>query len=243
MKITYIKHSGFLIQWEQCAWLFDYYAGDIPALMPDQKVMVFVSHSHGDHFNPEIFSRFAAYPHVEYFMASETRHKVRKLSLPEEIYNKITFLKPHQYQTASDGAGEKTDIYTCHSTDCGVAFLLQYRGRKIYHGGDLNWWVWKGESRQEYNDMTARFQKEIKNLKEKAEGAVDVAFVPLDPRQEEWYRLGMDYFLENIDAKLVFPMHFWEEYSLIERYKRELKDDVRSRKIVPISREGYEVIL
>ena len=32
------------------------------------------------------------------------------------------------------------------STDEGVAFDIDYQGRRIYHAGDLNWWAWSGES-------------------------------------------------------------------------------------------------
>ncbi|MBP1754948.1 MAG: fold metallo-hydrolase [Firmicutes bacterium] len=34
MIITYIGHSGFLIEWDNCYWLFDYFKGEIPALDP-----------------------------------------------------------------------------------------------------------------------------------------------------------------------------------------------------------------
>lgn len=238
MKVTYIKHSGFLLEWENCVWLFDYYAGSLPAISREKKVFVFVSHSHADHFNPEIFEMFAGYPRVQYIMAKETRHKVKKLSLPVEQAERITFLKAHETFDTDDGAEGSIILHTYRSTDCGVAFLAQYQGRKIYHAGDLNWWVWKGESRQEYNNMTANFQREIKLLKEEA-GCIDTAFVPLDPRQEEWYLLGMDYFLEQIEVRRVFPMHFWEDYSVIERYKGERKQS--AGQVISISREGYEV--
>lgn len=240
MKVTYIGHSGFLMEWENCVWLFDYYRGEIPYVSPEKKVLVFVSHSHGDHFNPQIFERFADYPQVEYILASEVRHKVKRCGLSEKESGRVTFLKPHQSWQTKDGCGEDIRLYTCHSTDCGVAFLAEYQGKKIYHAGDLNWWVWKGESKQEYNNMTASYQREIGLLKEKA-GQIDVAFVPLDPRQEEWYRLGMDYFLGQIDVQTVFPMHFWGDYSVITRYQEE-QPQYASR-VIPLSREGYEVVM
>ena len=84
MKVTYIGHSGFLLEWENCVWLFDYYRGEIPYVSPKKKVLVFVSHSHGDHFNPQIFERFADYPQVEYILASEVRHKVKRCGISEK---------------------------------------------------------------------------------------------------------------------------------------------------------------
>ena len=32
MKITYINHSGFLVETENCYYVFDYYKGEIPRL-------------------------------------------------------------------------------------------------------------------------------------------------------------------------------------------------------------------
>ena len=30
MKVTYLYHSGFLVEWENCCFLFDYIRGDLP---------------------------------------------------------------------------------------------------------------------------------------------------------------------------------------------------------------------
>ncbi len=35
------------------------------------------------------------------------------------------------------------EIRTLRSTDEGVAFVVHYAGKTIYHAGDLNWWHWK----------------------------------------------------------------------------------------------------
>src|SRR5699024_11918116 len=84
-----------------------------------------------DLFNPQIFERFADYPQVEYILASEVRHKVKRCGLSEKESGRVTFLKPHQSWQTKDGCGEDIRLYTCHSTDCGVAFLAEYQGKKI----------------------------------------------------------------------------------------------------------------
>ena len=56
MKVTYLNHSGFLLEWKNSYFLFDYYKGELPELNSEKDVFVFCSHSHHDHFNPEIFS-------------------------------------------------------------------------------------------------------------------------------------------------------------------------------------------
>ena len=66
-KIYYIYHSGFAIETETHFLVFDYYKEPSPSkenlLFPSllskeniksKKVFIFCSHSHGDHFNPEI---------------------------------------------------------------------------------------------------------------------------------------------------------------------------------------------
>ena len=55
MKITYINHSGFLVETENCYYVFDYYKGEMPSLDKSKEAIVFCSHFHQDPFNPKIF--------------------------------------------------------------------------------------------------------------------------------------------------------------------------------------------
>ena len=55
MKITYINHSGFLVETEDCYYVFDYYKGEMLSLDKSKETIVFCSHFHQDHFNPKIF--------------------------------------------------------------------------------------------------------------------------------------------------------------------------------------------
>ena len=65
MRITYIRHSAFLAEWEDIVCLFDYAEGELPEIDRDKRLCVFASHHHSDHFNPEIFTRFADHPHLQ----------------------------------------------------------------------------------------------------------------------------------------------------------------------------------
>ena len=56
MKITFIAHSAFLVEWDKFYTLFDYvyerdYTGTLPPLDPQKPLLVFSSHSHEDHFD------------------------------------------------------------------------------------------------------------------------------------------------------------------------------------------------
>ena len=58
-KITYLHHSGFICELEDCILVFDYYMdpeGKLDDLceVSSKPLYFFVSHFHADHFNPEI---------------------------------------------------------------------------------------------------------------------------------------------------------------------------------------------
>lgn len=238
IKITYIHHSGFLIEWDASYWLFDYYKGELPEMDPKKKLFVFASHNHADHFNPEIFKLNEKYHDVEYILSSDikmTKAFCRKTGLTEGVSDKIISVKPSNEYEMKDGEGNRILLKTLKSTDCGVAFLLEYQEKTIYHAGDLNLWVWKEETQEFNKDMTAMFDEEMKALEDIA---IDVAFAPLDPRQEEWYYLGMDKLLNTTRSRYVFPMHFWENPEIIQQFKRERSMHLNNAIVIDICKNG-----
>ena len=56
MRVTFLEHSGFLVELPSVTLLFDWWKGELPALRPGVPLLVFSSHRHEDHFKPEIFS-------------------------------------------------------------------------------------------------------------------------------------------------------------------------------------------
>ena len=64
--------------------------------------------------------------------------------------------------------------------------------------------------------MEARFKQIMQNLDDMH---IDLAFVPLDPRQEERFCWGFDYFLEHTRTDCVFPMHMWEQFDVVSKWK------------------------
>ena len=113
-------------------------------------------------------------------------------------------------------------IEALESTDLGVAFLISCDSLTIFHAGDLNWWHWKEDSDAENSAMADQYKKQIALLKGKT---IDLAFVPVDPRLEEYYGLGLTYFMQAVGASKVFPMHFGTDYSVFERLNRDLQPD------------------
>lgn len=214
MKITYISHSGFLAETSRCFYLFDYYMGKLPALDASKPILVFSSHAHADHYNSAVFAQLADW-NVKDIHAVLSKDIPRK-KYPDNI--PVTTVTFHQEYALPC----ETALYTLHSTDKGVAFLVTCPEGILYHAGDLNDWVWRENSEQENRQMTGSYRHEIDLLKDRLQGkTVDAAFLPLDPRQEEAYARGILYFLKKIKTSRVYPMHYWGKAQIIGQFVRE----------------------
>ena len=201
MKITYLDHSGFAVEYKKYVLIFDWYKGKLPEFDSEKEIYVFSSHSHYDHFDRKIFELENIYPNVRYVLSADITEK----PVPSKVWFVIA---DKEYRIGN------LKVQTLHSTDAGVAFLVYVDDRIIYHAGDLNWWHWEEESEYYNEQMRMDYQKEIHKLKNIR---IDVAFVPLDPRQEEQYYWGLDYFMKHTDTELVFPMHMWGHYEVYEK--------------------------
>ena len=102
-----------------------------------------------------------------------------------------------------------------------MAYLLTTTEGVIYHAGDLNDWTWDGEPEEENRMMRGNYRHEIDKLKGRS---IDLAFLPLDPRQEGDYAAGMCYFLKKIQPKIVYPMHYWDEPNIIQQFLQEFPE-------------------
>ncbi|NLJ97206.1 MAG: MBL fold metallo-hydrolase [Clostridiales bacterium] len=242
IKVTYLAHSGFLVELDTCYMLFDYYKGNLNNISKDKKLIVFVSHSHYDHFNKDIFHLDEEYPDIQYYISSDVKlseKDIMEYGITGELSRKIEVVKAGQEYNLKIISENEIIIRTLKSTDKGVAYLVTYNGKTIYHAGDLHLWVWQEEDRQYNNNMTARFNKEMAVVKNYS---IDVAFVPLDPRQEDWYHLGMDALLDITSIKHIFPMHFWDKPEIIQKYKeyrnKQYKGKSTDVNIVDVERTG-----
>ena len=209
MRVTYIDHSGFMVESEACYYIFDYYKGELPTLDKSKEVIVFCSHFHQDHFNPQIFEILNDMGmNYQAVLAKD----INKRKYPAGV--KITTAYHDKTYILDNG----TQVSTLLSTDSGVAFVVKAKSGTIYHAGDLNDWYWEGEPDADNRQMTSRYRAEI----DKLQGIhFDVAFVPLDPRQEDHYADGMIYFLENVECEAVFPMHYWNKPDIITGFITE----------------------
>lgn len=231
LTVTYIDHSGFLVETDHSYLLFDYWKGEIPSLSYEKELYIFSSHIHHDHYTKDIFRLENKCRKVCYVLSSDIK---RGSSFWKKAEN-VIFMKPHGKKTV-----DECRITTLTSTDEGVAFLVEVEGKVIYHAGDLHWWDWPGEPEEENKRMEVLYKKELETLKP---NQIDCAFVVLDPRQEESGALGMDYFMKKAGARYVFPMHCWEEYSIIKNYKDKNDNRFLTSRIMNITGPGQKFVL
>ena len=208
MQVTYLGHSGFLVEWEDTACLFDWSEGELPAVAPDKNLYVFASHIHGDHYREEIFSLGKRHGKAVFVLSSD---------IPESPAGKdagrVVYLDPGSKRRFAGGKHGVLNVFTLKSTDLGVAFLVNYAGKTVYHAGDLHWWAWPDNEPDYDRDMKERFFREIATLKGLT---LDAAFLTLDGRLEENYWLGFDAIMRTANIQNAFPMHMWQDYSVVD---------------------------
>lgn len=224
MLVTYIAHSGFSVELSECILLFDYYLGKLPEFPKDRPLIVFASHVHGDHFQKKIFQLREQYPEVHYVLS-------------DDIPKKYDAKDVVRVSAGSELQVCDSRIRCLKSTDEGVAFLVESGERKIYHAGDLNWWHWDEEGDSYNEEMKKAYQTEIDRI---AGEKIDVAFVPVDPRLDHAYFLGIDYFMRKTDTRVVFPMHFWEKYETIDRLMEQKETEDYRDRIAEIDWKGEQ---
>ena len=159
-----------------------------------------------------------------------------KKRVPEQLTERTVFLKSHVEEEVAPGVMVKT----LKSTDEGVAFLIRCDGLVIYHAGDLNNWHWEGEPDSWNEKMERIYRNEIGRI---AEEKINVAFIPLDGRQEDFFYLGVDEFMKYADAEVIFPMHCWGDFSVIQRLKEMPCSERYRGRVADIKADGDSFII
>lgn len=229
--VTYVKHSGFLVETENSYLLFDYWQGQLPELQYDKELYIFSSHVHHDHYTKDIFKLENKCRKVVYVLS----YDIKKASSFWKKAENVIFMNPHE-EKVIDGC----TVSTLTSTDEGVAFLVKTEGKTIYHAGDLHWWDWPGDPEEDNLRREKDYKAEIEYLRKES---IDYAFVVLDPRQEQSGSLGMDYFIKNVRAHFIFPMHCWEQYDIIEQYKKDADRKFLTGQIINITAPGQQFVV
>lgn len=232
MKVTFLDHSGFLVETDSAALLFDWWKGELPALKPGVPLYVFASHSHPDHFDPKIFALDDGAREVHFLLGKGIRpsRNREKWNLSLDTAGRCAVFAGNQRSSPFLGVS----VETLSSTDEGVAFLVTLPdGKTIFHAGDLNWWHWEGEDKAWNNNMAANFKRYTEPLRGRK---IDLAMLPLDPRLGEAGFWGPKYFLELADIRTFLPMHQWGDFGFTRKFLNKYPDF--TDRTVPVERIG-----
>lgn len=224
--IKYLYHSGFLVETSKNLLIFDYYQGMAERLVKEnsKNIYIFSSHSHPDHFNPVILEWQKDRPDIQYVLSSD-------INAAQKAKN-ISFLSPYEKLEKDD-----LKIKAYNSTDLGVSFLVQVEGISLFHAGDLNWWYWL-DTPEEMLKAEKSFKEEIEKIRGES---IDIAFFPVDPRLEQNYSAGAEYFIQELTPRILIPMHFADSPEITEKFANKMKGS--PSKIIRISQKGQKFIL
>lgn len=235
VKVTYLYHSGFAVELSEHVLVFDYYKGQLPQIPSGKKLLLFASHKHQDHFQLSALKWAGGQEEAWIFLGKDIKlseNYLERNGIPAQILTKRIRLHDDECIEIPEA---DVRVEALRSTDQGSAFVVRVEGIWIYHAGDLNHWYWAEESESCNKQMEKDYRTQVNKL---AGRHFRLAFVPLDPRLEEGYHLGLDYFLQNVEAEVVFPMHMWEDYSVIQRYKETPLGKKFAQSIQDISNSG-----
>ena len=236
MKLTYILHSSFLLETEDCTMLFDHYRGNCPVIDAKKPLYIFVSHSHDDHYSKRIYAIAQDYLDADGVGVTFVLSKdvpVKHLSLDDARVASCR-LKPHD-----KWKDDLLSVFTLKSNDLGLAFSIHVKNgahfANIFFAGDLNAWNWDGD--EEDMALIRIYHKELSLIKDMT---YDLALLPLDPRLKENMMQGITDFFDvcGCNTMHIAPMHCWGDYAIIER-AREAKDRYPyMERLLVIRREG-----
>ena len=211
--VTHYYHSGFSVACESTILIFDYWLGEEGELTENlqltperlsryKHIYVFISHDHIDHMDPVVFT-WKDIPGIQYIVSSDMPVGTRgRRMAPGDT---IAF-------------SEDVKVTAFDSTDPGVSFLVDFRGLRVFHAGDLNFWHWRDESTmREIEEADAEFRKAIEPISREA---VDLALFPLDPRQGTMFEAGANFFILSVKPRILIPMHYFHRAEVAMEYAR-----------------------
>ncbi|MFH1689999.1 MAG: ankyrin repeat domain-containing protein [Candidatus Eisenbacteria bacterium] len=237
-SLWYLGHCGWAVKTEEHFLIFDYWSGAgappatpcitnghiDPSELSDEHVYVFVTHEHGDHYDPVIHEWSDALDNVTYvygFRPELTpQYRTAEYDGPEYEY-----VGPREY-CELDGL----KIRTVRANDGGVGFLIEVDGLSLYHAGDHAGWA-DGER--------DGFFGEIDYLAPHTEG-LDLAFLNVTGcHSHDPDRLleGNVYTLDVMNPNVLIPTHaIGREYIYAGAAERLAEEDVRTSVCCPKNR-------
>lgn len=245
LRVTFIHLSSFMVETDNKTMIFDFLPaqalpeaslhGTLPIISAGKKLYFFASSAMRDAFSPDIFETGEKYPDTGYVLSKdikpEVKYYIQKNPEFKARQKSITYVSPHSEYSAGD-----IKVKTLRSTQSGAAFIIEADGIRIFYAGSLNQYNAGDNGAVFYDKLSSNYEKEIRTIGAKH---IDLAFVNLDPRLgEEGYAAGMEYFVNHVDADLIFPMHCWEQFDVIEKFRHRPDVSRFADRIVDIDRDN-----
>ena len=162
MTLTYIFHSGFVLETEQSILVFDYWmdpSGVMDGVLRSEKHMyVFSSHFHEDHFTKEIFEWKKQREGITYILSKDIYKHRRANKEDADVW----------LAKGGTWSDDSISVWALGSTDSGVSWIVETEDKaaikreqsqacldsaereqarpkvkRIFHAGDLNNWYAK----------------------------------------------------------------------------------------------------
>ena len=216
MKLTYIFHSGFVLETGQSIQIFDYWrdpSGVMEGVLKsDKPLYVFSSHFHEDHFTREIFEWKKQKPNITYILSKDILRHRRTSKEEADVW------------LAKGGlwSDDRISVKALGSTDSGVSWIVETKGKSIFHAGDLNNWyarflpdavpgktIYSEEFEEDIDPIAheKQYLGELKEIRKVADG-FDLVMFPIDGRIGNGYTLGGRQFIDRFKVGMFVPMHF-----------------------------------
>ena len=232
--VLYLGNAGWAVKTTDRLLIFDYMEDErraddasllnghiLPEEIKSQKVYVFVTHEHTDHFAPVIYEWKKSLQNIEYIFGFESK----------ETPDYVQIMNPRE-----DKVVDGMTIRTISSTDAGVGFLIQVDGLVILHTGD---------HANRTKVLEKPFSDEIDYLSE-MRLSPDIAFISIKGcgfRDAEAVKTGVYYALEKLQPKAVFPMHASGDEYFYRSFAEEAADQNFKSKFVCAENKGDSFIL
>jgi len=222
IRVVHFYHSGVMVETKNSQIYFDVISDQKPFVDVSKKQYYFVSHAHNDHYDPKVF-QVSSLNTFLIFSDDIDDH-------PEG--HTITWVEPNKHYEL-----DNILIKTFDSTDSGVAFLVAIDGMNIFHSGDLNWWHWENRPALEQKSEEMAYKAIVSKLDGEK---IDIAFVPVDPRLKSAASLAVRHFIEKVDVKTIFPIHFGESFIILNEI---LENEIKDERVKPITKRNESFVL
>lgn len=226
--VWFLGHSGWAVKTQNHVLVFDYFLqGEDPASaalcngrvnpseLTGNKVAVFATHSHGDHFDPVIFGWREQVDDITYFLGLEPQEAPPYELMTERMEKRFGDL----------------EVTAIHSTDAGVGVVIEVDGVTIFHPGDhANGRI----------GLMEEFTDEIDFLAEK-KIRPDICFMGIrgcSLGAPEEVKEGIEYTLKTLQPRVFIPMHAQAQGHLYREFIDDIRDDFTSIQMVAPGNRG-----